>query len=105
MECLKEEKRKDYDNSINSSSPACYRAMVVGNKMIKRMVWQDYKIDSDKITLTRQEIQEARDHYCKVSGMFMPRNDDADTDFRYGYYVGKADVLTDMLKMFEPLEL
>ena len=68
------------------------------------MVWQDYKIDGEKITLTRQEIQEARDHYCKVADKFKPKKKDEHVDFRYAFYLGKADVLTDLLKMYEPLE-
>ena len=67
------------------------------------MVWQDYTIDGEKITLTRQEIQEARDHYCKVADKFKPKKN-GKTDIRYGLYLGKVDVLNDILKMFESLE-
>ena len=68
------------------------------------MVWQDYTIEDEKITLTRQEIQEARDHYCKVADKFKPKKKDEALDHRYMFYLGKAEVLTDILKMFEPLE-
>ena len=68
------------------------------------MVWQDYTIEGEKITLTRQEIQEARDHYCKVADKFKPKKESETLDPRYMLYLGKADVLTDMLKMYEPLE-
>ena len=67
------------------------------------MIWQDYTIDGEKITLTRQEIQEARNHYCKVADKFKPKKG-GKTDIRYGLYLGKADAMSDMLKMFEPLE-
>ncbi len=67
------------------------------------MVWQNYTIDGEKITLTRQELIEARDHYCKVADKFKPKKN-GKVDIRYGMFLGKADALTDILKMFEPLE-
>lgn len=68
------------------------------------MVWQDYKIEGDKITLTKQEIQEAFEHFCKVADKFKPNRLDKAYDFRYPLYLGKAEILRDTLKMFEPLE-
>ena len=68
------------------------------------MVWQDYKIEGDSITLTKQKIQEAKNHYCKVADKFKPKKNDTTLDPRYMLYIGKADVLIDILKMFEPLE-
>ena len=55
------------------------------------------------ITITKQELQEARDHYCKVADKFKPRKN-KEPDYRYTLYLGKAAVLTDMLKMFEPID-
>jgi hypothetical protein len=54
--------------------------------------------------LTKQEIQEAKNHYCKVADKFKPKKKDTILDPRYMLYIGKADVLIDILKMFEPLE-
>lgn len=65
------------------------------------MVFQNYKIEGDSITITKQELQEARDHYCKVADKFSLYKDD---EPRMMFYLGKAGVLTDLLKMFEPLE-
>lgn len=67
------------------------------------MVFQDYKIEGNKITLTKEELQEARDHFCKVADKFKPRKG-KDADLRYTLYLGKAAILTDMLKMFEPID-
>lgn len=67
------------------------------------MVFQDYKIDGDSITLTKQELQEARDHFCKVADKFKPRKGKY-TDLRYTLYLGKAEVLNDILKLFEPID-
>ena len=68
------------------------------------MVFEKYKIEGDSITLDKQELKEIRDHYCKLADRFKPKKDDEKFDFRYPYYIGKADVLVDILKMFEPLE-
>lgn len=67
------------------------------------MIWEDYTIESDKITLTRQEIEEARDHYLKVADKLKPKKGQQTTDNRYMFYLGKADVLIDTLKMFDSL--
>lgn len=67
------------------------------------MTFQDYKIEGDSITITKQELQEARDHFCKVADKFKQRKD-KDIDLRYTLYLGKAAILTDILKMFEPID-
>ena len=67
------------------------------------MILQDYKIDGDSITITKQELEEARDHFCKVADKFKPRKN-KELDYRYALYLGKAAVLTDILKMFEPID-
>lgn len=65
------------------------------------MILQDYKIDGDSITITKQELEEARDHYCKVADKFSLYKDD---EPRMMFYLGKAAVLTDILKLFEPID-
>lgn len=64
------------------------------------MTLKDYTIEGDKITLTRQEIQGARDHFSKEAEKYL----NTDSTCLYMYYQGKANVLTDILKMFESLE-
>lgn len=67
------------------------------------MIFQDYKIEDNKITFTKEELQEARDHFHKVADKFKPRRNQ-EWDIRYALYLGKAAILTDMLKMFEPID-
>ena len=67
------------------------------------MILQDYKIEGDSITITKKELQEARDHFCKVADKFKPRKD-KEFDPRYTLYLGKAAILNDFLKMFEPID-
>lgn len=69
------------------------------------MVFKNYKIEGDFITLNKKELEEIRDHYCKVADKFKPKKGDEKFDFKYPFYIGKADIVVDILKMFEPLEL
>ena len=69
------------------------------------MVFKNYKIEGESITLNKKELEEIRDHYCKVADKFKPKKGDEKFDFKYPYYIGKADIVVDILKMFEPLEL
>lgn len=69
------------------------------------MVFENYKIEGESITLNKKELEEIRDHYCKVADKFKPKKNDEKFDFKYPFYIGKADVVVDILKMFEPLEL
>ena len=68
------------------------------------MVFQNYKIEGDSITLTKQELQEARDHFCKVADKFKPKPKKGSIDPRYTLYLGKAEALNDILKMFEQID-
>ena len=56
----------------------------------------DSKIQDDGIWISRKAIEELRQYYKRTANNATPYN---------MYYVGKADVLTDILKHFEPLEL
>ena len=69
------------------------------------MTFENYKIEGDSITLDKKELEEIRDHYCKVADKFKPKKGDEKFDFKYPFYIGKDDVVVDILKMFEPLEL
>ena len=61
------------------------------------MVLQNYEVDGDNIIITKDELEKWRDHYqneanTKGSG-------------KIGwFYLGKREVIIDILKMFEPLE-
>ena len=60
------------------------------------MVLQDYKIDGEYICISKKELEEWRDHYTN----------EAETRGRGKigwFYLGKREVLIDILKMFEPL--
>lgn len=60
------------------------------------MVLQDYKIDGEYICISKKELEEWREHYTK----------EAETRGRGKigwFYLGKREVLIDILKMFEPL--
>lgn len=65
----------------------------------------EYKIMDDGIWLPKKVLESWRDHYCKVADKFKPKPKKQDFDFRWPFYIGKADVCIDLLKHFEPLEL
>ena len=65
----------------------------------------EYVVYDDKITISKSALEECRDHYHKVADKFKPKPKKQDLDFRWPFYVGKADVCIDLLKHFEPLEL
>lgn len=64
---------------------------------------QDYTIEGEKITFTKEELKVSYEHFCKEADKFKPRKK-KDFDFRYAYYLGKAEVLHDLLKLFEPID-
>lgn len=60
------------------------------------MVLQNYKIDGDNIIISKQELEEWRDHY-DAEAMKKGRG-------KIGwFYLGKREVLIDILKMFDEL--
>lgn len=62
------------------------------------MDWRCAKVNGDTITINKKDLEEERDYYRKISDMY-----DADNVLGH-YYFGKADVLIELLKQFEPLE-
>lgn len=61
------------------------------------MVLQNYEVDGDNIIITKDELEKWRDHY----------QNEANTKGRGKigwFYLGKREVIIDILKMFEPLE-
>jgi hypothetical protein len=65
----------------------------------------EYVVYDDKITISKKALEECKQHYCKVADKFSPKPKKQDLDFRYPFYLGKADICVDLLKHFEPLEL
>ena len=66
----------------------------------------NYKIENDGIWISRSELEKWKKHYLKVADEYK-QNQRYKSDlsfFKFPYYLGKAGVLTDLLKMFEPLE-
>lgn len=69
------------------------------------MVAQNYKIENDGIWLSRAEIEQWRDHYAKVADKNKKAFvDEKDGAFKFPFYLGKVEVMIDLLKMFEPQE-
>lgn len=61
------------------------------------MILQDYKIEGDYIKISKKELEKLRDHYDDVAS--------GKGKGKIGwFYLGKREVLIDILKMFEPLE-
>lgn len=55
-------------------------------------------VPDESITITKTALEKWRDHYLKVADKSKKE------PFKWGLYIGKADVLIDLLKMFEELE-
>ena len=65
---------------------------------------KEYFIQDDGIWISKKALEECKQHYCKVADKFKPKPKKQELDFRYAYYIGKADICVDLLKHFEPLE-
>lgn len=60
------------------------------------MVLHDYKIDGDSITISKAELEKWRDHYHNEAL--------EEGKGKIGwFYLGKREVMIDILKHFEPL--
>ena len=65
----------------------------------------EYMIKGDSIIIPKKTLERLRKHYDKKAGeydifSFMM----VGYDVSPVYYTGKTDILTDLLKLFEPLE-
>ena len=60
----------------------------------------NYKIENDGIWIARSELEKWKKHYIENAY----ERQDKKQDTLEMFYYGKAEVLTDLLKMFEPLE-
>ena len=57
----------------------------------------EYEINEDSITIKKEILEQWRDHYLEVSKS-------ESREQLSLLYLGKHDVIVDILKMFEPLE-
>ena len=64
----------------------------------------EYRIEDDGIWISKQVLEQFRDHYNGVADKQKRKFVKGEDNFRYPFYLGKAEVCTDLLKMFEPLE-
>lgn len=64
----------------------------------------NYKIENDGIWIAKSELEKWKKHYLKVADENKGHFKRDLEVFKFPYYLGKAEVLTDLLKMFEPLE-
>ena len=60
----------------------------------------EYRIDGDNITIPKNVLERLRDHYQSI----VQRKQAQNISLGQYYYLGKATVLTNLLKLFEPLE-
>lgn len=65
---------------------------------------EEYKIENNGIWIPKKVLRQLRDHYCKVSDKGKKEFFDNKDNFKMPFYLGKADVYKDLLKMFESLE-
>ena len=65
---------------------------------------KDYKIENNGIWIDKKVLEECKNHYFKVADKFKPKQKKQELDFRYPFYLGKADMCIDLLKHFEQLE-
>jgi len=64
----------------------------------------EFKIENDGIWISKSALEECKKHYCKVADKFSIKPKKQELDFRYPFYLGKADICVDLLKHFESLE-
>ena len=60
----------------------------------------EYRIEGNGIWISKAALEECKQHYCKVADKcHLGKN-----NLQMVFYIGKVDVLMDILKHFEPLE-
>ena len=64
-------------------------------------IFQDYKKDGDSITFTKEELRAAEENFRKKADKFRPKMNQ-EWDARYAINLGKAALLRDIIKLFEP---
>ena len=64
------------------------------------MTPKNYKIENDGIWLSREEIVGWREHYAEVADANKNKFVKEEDGFRYPFYLGKVEVMTDLLKLF-----
>ena len=64
------------------------------------MRWENAIVTEDTITISKADLVAARQHYCKVADERKPSRK-KESEWLHGFYIGKSDVLTEMLKEFD----
>lgn len=64
----------------------------------------EYKIIDDGILLPKSVLESWRDHYCKVADECKKQFTKGEDNFKYPFFIGKATVMIDLIKMFDDLE-
>ena len=63
----------------------------------------EYMIKGDSIIIPKKVLERFRDHYQNIADANYNSDNPLGT-FKFAYYNGKTDILTDLLKLFELLE-
>lgn len=63
----------------------------------------EYMIKGDSIIIPKKVLERLKQQYHGIADAKRDRDNSLET-FYFAYYSGKASVLTDLLKLFEPLE-
>ena len=68
------------------------------------MILEDYKVlDDDKIILSKKELENWKAHYSNVA-LSIKDYEGVSPQFNKGFYLGKSEILCDIMKMFDDLE-
>lgn len=59
----------------------------------------EYEVTDKEITISKKILEEWSDHYLRVA------DNSKNESFKWGFYIGKADILINILKYFEELKL
>lgn len=62
------------------------------------MILQNYEVQGEKIILDKKELESFRDHYLNCANQQKEIGSPLDL-----FYLGKRDMLIDIIKMFDPL--
>lgn len=65
------------------------------------MTLSDYTITNDGVWIPRKVLKSIRDHYFRVADENKKAWVDDKDKFRYPFYLGKVEVMTDLLKHFD----
>lgn len=87
----------------NELYPHIYKSTKSNNHFIMTLRQGEYKIENDGIWIPKAVLEEWADHYAKTYEECAANHKQARKMLEW-LYIGKREVLVDLLKMFEPLE-